>query len=184
MKKKILIIIGILVVIIGIVIGIITNSSEEIVTNISEYVPEIEISDEELRKTIVTLYFRDTTTNKLSSEARFIDSKELLRDTYKVLIKMLIYGPKDKDLEGLIPVNTQVIETELKGDCLIINFSKEFLDVDKSDSVRVSQLIYSIVNTLTELKEISKVKFLIDGEEVDAFSDIGIDFKSEFIRID
>lgn len=184
MKKKILIIIGILVVIIGIVIGIITNSSEEIVTNISEYVPEIEISDEELRKTIVTLYFKDATTNKLSSEARFIDSKELLRDAYKVLIKMLINGPKDKDLECLIPVNTQVIGTELKGDCLIINFSKEFLDVDKSDSVRVSQLIYSIVNTLTELKEISKVKFLIDGEEVDAFSDIGIDFKSEFIRID
>ena len=182
MKKKIFIITGIIVAICGGIFAFISNNTEETVTNISEYVPEVEISDEELRKTIVTLYFLDSETNELSSEARLIDSKELLRDTYKVLLKMLIEGPKDNNLERLIPEKAEIINTELKGDCLIINFSKEFLEIDKTDSVKVSQLIYSIVNTLTELKEVSKVKFLIEGEECDAFSDIGLDLKVEFVR--
>ena len=184
MKKKVFIIIGIIVAIIGGLLAFFSNNVEEIVTNVPEYIPEAEITDEELRKTIVTLYFLDSETNKLSSEARLIDSKELLRDTYKVLLKMLIEGPKDNNLESLIPENTEIIDTKLKGDCLVINFSKEFLEIDKTDSVKVSNLIYSIVNTLTELKEITKVKFLIDGEESDVFSDIGIDLKVEFIRND
>ena len=192
MKKKVFIIIWIKfliillvgVAIIGGLLAFFSNNVEEIVTNVPEYIPEAEITDEELRKTIVTLYFLDSETNKLSSEARLIDSKELLRDTYKVLLKMLIEGPKDNNLESLIPENTEIIDTKLKGDCLVINFSKEFLEIDKTDSVKVSNLIYSIVNTLTELKEITKVKFLIDGEESDVFSDIGIDLKVEFIRND
>ena len=184
MKKKILIIIGVMFVVLGICIAIILNNTEETITNVSEYIPEIEISDDELRKTIITLYFRNGNTNELSTEARLIDSKELLRDTYNVLIKMLINGPKDNNLECLIPKDTKIIGTKLKGDCLVVDFSKEFLTVDKSDSVKVSNLIYSIVNTLTELKEIAKVKFLIEGEEVDAFNEIGIDFKSEFVRND
>ena len=184
MKKKIFIVIGVIIAICGGIVAFVSNNTEETVTNISEYVPEVEITDEELRKTIVTLYFLDSETNKLSSEARLIDSKELLRDTYKVLLKMLIEGPKDNNLESLIPENTEIIDTKLKGDCLVINFSKEFLEIDKTDSVKVSNLIYFIVNTLTELKEIAKVKFLVDGEESDAFSDIGIDFKVEFVRND
>lgn len=182
MKKRIFVF-GIIILIIGgVAYAIISNNTEEIVTNISEYVPEEEISDEDLRKTIITLYFVNSETRKLESEARLIDSKELLREPYKVLVGMLIEGPKDNNLESLIPENTKVIGTELKGSCLTINFSKEFLEVDKTDPVKISNLIYSIVNTLTELKEVTSIKFLIEGEENDAFCDIGIDFKAEFVR--
>ena len=38
---------------------------------------------------ITELYFRNGNTNELSTEARLIDSKELLRDTYNVLITAL-----------------------------------------------------------------------------------------------
>lgn len=182
MKKR-LFIFGIIISIIGgVAYAFISNNTEETITNISEYIPEEEISDEDLRKTIITLYFVNTESQKLESEARLIDSKELLREPYKVLVGMLIKGPKDSNLESLIPQNTKVIGTELKGNCLTINFSKEFLEVDKTDPIKISNLIYSIVNTLTELKEVTSIKFLIDGEENDCFSDIGIDFKAEFVR--
>lgn len=183
MKKKILIIIGILAIFAGIVFGVITNNVETEIISENEYIPEAEITDEELRKTIVTLYFYNKAENKIEAEARLIDSKELLRDTYKVLLKMLIEGPKNNNLESLLPEETKILDTKLKGGCLIIDFSKDFLEIDKTDSVKVSHLIYSIVNTLTELKEVSKVKFLIEGEEADCFRDIGIDFRGEFTRI-
>ena len=182
MKKRILIF-GIIISIIGgVAYAFITNNTEETITNVTEYIPEEEISDEDLRKTIITLYFSNSETKELESEARLIDSKELLREPYKVLLGMLIEGPKDSNLESLIPSNTKVIGTELKGNCLTINFSKEFLEVDKSDSVKISNLIYSIVNTLIEFKEVCSIKFLIEGEESDYFSDIGIDFKVEFVK--
>ena len=43
-------------------------------------------------------------------------------------------------------------------------------------------MIYSIVNTLTELKEVDSVKFLINGEEVNGFDEDGINLTSEFVR--
>lgn len=183
MKKRIFIVSLIIVFIGGIACGFIKNNTEETISNISEYIPEPEITDEELRKTIVTLYYINCENQNLESEARLIDSKELLREPYKVLIGMLIDGPKDSNLESLIPSNTKIIGTELKGNCLTINFSKELLEVDKSNPTRISNLIYSIVNTLTELKEVTSIKFLIDGEECDYFSDIGIDLKAEFVRM-
>lgn len=182
MKKRIFIFGLIIVIIGGIAYSYITSNIEETVTKVSEYIPEAEITDEDLRKTIITLYFLNSENQNIESEARLIDSKELLREPYKVLLGMLIQGPKDSNLEGIIPDGTKVINTELKGSCLTINLSKEFLEIDNTDPIKISNLIYSIVNTLTELKEVSTVKFLIDSEECDAFSNIGIDLKSEFVR--
>lgn len=182
MKKRVFIFGIILMIIGGIAYSYIVNYTEETVSQKSEYIPEAEITDEDLRKTIITLYFANSQTQKLESEGRLIDSKELLREPYKVLIGMLIEGPKDSNLERLIPDNTKVINTELKGSCLNINLSKDFLEIDDANPTKISNLIYSIVNTLTELKEVSSVKFLVDSEECDKFLNCGIDIKAEFIR--
>lgn len=45
-----------------------------------------------------------------------------------------------------------------------------------------SATIYSIVNTLTELKEVNCVKFLIDGNENCSFKDNCINFSENFVR--
>ena len=101
MKKKIFMGIFLTLLIIGliymIVVNTVFNKNEEI---INEYIPEVEISDSELRKTLITLYFLDNEGN-IKSENRIIDSKELLRDPFLVLIGMLIEGPKDKNLKKL-----------------------------------------------------------------------------------
>lgn len=184
MRKKV--ILGILIVLI---LGIITYLvvinvffNEEVETEINEITPEVEISDEELRTTIVTLYFVDSETGSIESEARLMDSKELLLEPYNTLINLLIEGPKDSSLSSIIPENTKVLNTNLSGNCLTIDLSQEFIDNAPQDSIQKSNMIYTIVNTLTELKEVDSVKFLINGEEVSGFESDGINLMSEFTR--
>lgn len=162
-----------------ILVNTVFNKNEEI---LNEYIPEVEISDNELRKTIVTLYFIKTGENTIGSEARLIDSKELLRDPYTALVGMLINGPKDSKLTSIIPENTKVLKTSLVGSCVTIDLSKEFVENAPKDVNEKSSMIYSIVNTLTELKEINSVKFLIEGEETEGFQEESINLKYEFVR--
>lgn len=184
MRKKI--ILGILLVIIlGIVgylvvINVFFNDEAEVISN--EYTPEVEISDDELRTTIVTLYFVDTESGSIASEARLMDSKELLLDPYKTLVEILIEGPKDSSLSTIIPAETKVLSATLSGNCVTLDLSQEFIDNAPQDSIQKSNMIYTIVNTLTELKEVDSVKFLINGEQISGFENDGINLTGEFVR--
>lgn len=162
-----------------VVINTVFNKNEQI---ISEYIPEVEISDEELRKTVVTLYFISIEDNTIKSEARLIDSKELLRDPYTALIGMLLKGPKDSKLKSIIPEGTQVLGTKLNKNCVTINLSKEFIENAPEDVNEKSNMIYMIINTLTELKEVESIRFLIEGEEVEGFKEEAIKLNNEFVR--
>lgn len=141
----------------------------------SEYIPEEEISEEQFRETIISLYFPDKETNSLKPEARLVNVKELMKSPYNILIELLIQGPKNDKLKGIIPENTKLIKSSLEGECLVLDFSSELLNYSKEDSKEKSNLINSIVNTVTELNEVNKVKFLINGQTND-------EFKDEFIR--
>ena len=184
MKKKIFIGFFLLVAVMGLVYMVIINTifhkNEEI---ISEYVPEVEISDSELRKTLVTLYFFDKDEN-IKSEERMIDSKELLRNPYIALIGMLLEGPKSSDLESVIPAGTRIIDAKLDKKCVIVNLSKEFVEAANGDVYQKSKMINTIVNTLTELNEVQTVKFLIEGEEVKGFDEETIQLTNEFSKND
>ena len=159
------------------------NSSDKNVTNkIIEYTPAEELSDNEIRKTIISLYFKNIETNSLVAEAKCIDVKELYKEPYSYLINMLIAGPENEKLESAIPEGTIVNSCTLKGNTLYIDLSKEFIDNAPSGIEEESIIVYSIVNTLTELNEVSEVKFLINGEENLQFKDGKINFKNTFIR--
>lgn len=164
MKKVIII----LLIVIGITICsiLIFNTNVEV-----EYVPETEIEDVDLRKTMVCLYFANKESGELQKESRLIDSKDLLIDPYSELIDMLIDGPESEFLKKTIPEGTKLLSVELVGNCLNINFSKEFIDNASQDENDKRNYIYSIVNTMTELNEVNSVKILIDGQESNGFEE-------------
>ena len=83
MQKWIILVTVSLILILGVVVVINCNIE-------TEYVPETEIADKELRKTMVNLYFQDKTSKELVKESRLIDSKNLLREPYKELLNMLM----------------------------------------------------------------------------------------------
>lgn len=175
--KKAFVIFGVLLIIIliGGYLGIkfVKNKKEE--TTVTEYTPEEEISQEQLRKTIVSLYFISKENNNLSPEARLIDIKEIINTPYEKLINLLIEGPKNEKNKKIIPENTKLLKTYLERDCVTLDFSNEFLNFNKEDENEKNNLINSIVNTLTELTEVNKIIILINGETND-------EFKGEFIR--
>ena len=129
-----------------------------------EYVPQAEISDEQFRRTIVKLYFKEINSNNLKYESRSIDSKELLSNPYLALINLLLSGPSIEGLEKIIPDGTTVNSAKIDGNKVTIDLSSSFIS-STSDVNIASNMVYSIVNTLTELTEVDSVKFVIDGNE-------------------
>lgn len=161
-KRKVIAIILILAAITLLGILIYKNVSVE-----TEYTPEPEIEDKEYRNTTVSLYFQDKETKELQIETKLIDSKELLKNPYIKLITLLLEGPDNEKFENPIPSGTRLISVIQEGDVLVVDLSSEFLNCDTPEAQ--SNAIYSIVNTVTELKDVSSVKFLIDSKEVDGF---------------
>lgn len=146
------------------------NKKEEII--VDEYVPQEEIAEEQVRQTIVSLYFPSKETNEINPEARLIDIKEIINTPYDKLINLLIEGPKNEKNKKVIPENTKLNKNYLENDCIVLDFSSEFLNYPKEDEKEKSNIINCIVNTLTELNEVNKVKILIDGNENEDFKEI------------
>ena len=168
MKKKIICIflILILLVILGFFIYknfIVKNNTNE---EIQDYTPQEEISEKQLRETVVTLYFSDKENKNLIPEARKIDANNLIKNPYEYLINLLIEGPKNENLIKSIPEGTKINAVFLEGDILKIDFSNEFLNSDN-----LNNSANSILNTVTQLNEINGIKILINGEENKNFKD-------------
>jgi len=152
------------------------EKQEEII----EYTPEQEISDEQMRQTMISLYFKNE--NEIVPEARLIDVKELINNPYEKIIDLLIEGPKNNNLKKTIPEGTKVNKIEKIGEVLIIDFSEEFILNHEGGEEQEKLTIKSIVKTVTELTEINAIRIKINGEENKEFKDGKIKFNQNFNR--
>ena len=170
MKKKrlIAIIVFIIIIIMGFVIYknvSIENKEDEY----QDYVPEEEISEEQMRQTKVVLYFANNETGELETEIKVVDANTLIKNPEKQIMELLIKGPQSSSLKKLIPDGMVLNDIKIEESCAIINVSKEFLNYQNDEEKY--NIINSIVNSLTNLKEIDSVKFLINGEENENLSE-------------
>lgn len=184
-KKKIIIAIAIIFILALIFYFIytqveITNSENQI----TEYTPEAEITEEQLRQTTISLYFNNTENNTLVPEARNIDVKELTKEPYQTILNLLIAGPQSDKLENTIPEGTLINNIELKDNILWIDFSQEFITNHKGGAEEEAKTIYAIVNTMTQLNEVDGIKIVIEGKEDCAFLDNAISLKDAFVPKD
>ena len=176
MKKNKKAIIAIITLIIIIIAGYFISKNINIEKNdntaeeYQDYTPQEEISDEQLRQTKVVLYFANADTGELESEIKIVDANTLLQNPYKELISLLIKGPQSSNLKKLIPEGTNLHDAKLENSCVIINVSNEFLNYENEENKL--KIINSIVNTLTNLKEVDSVKFLINGEQNEKLSEV------------
>lgn len=174
MKNKKVIISFVILVVIILIVGYfaIKYVKEKKNTQIQdEYIPQEEISEEQNRETIVSLYFPDKETNSIKPEARMVNVKDLMQSPYNVLMELLISGPKNDKLKNIFPENTKLLNSSIENECLTLDFSSELLNYNKEDPKIKENLIKSIVNTVTELTEVNKVKILINGQTNSEFSD-------------
>ncbi len=134
-----------------------------------EYTPEEEITKEQLRQTIVTLYYMDKESKELVPESRIIDIKELLIFPYETLIKMLLEDPKNEQLEKIFPDDVIINKIYAENDMLVIDFSSTILNFKEENK---EKMLDSLAKTLTQLVEINSIKILVDDNEHPEFSGI------------
>lgn len=167
MKKKIIIFMLLLAILLGgyyITLYFYNKYQDENSKKYEEYIPQEEISEEQYRETVVNIYFLNKDSKEIMAEAIAIDAKTLASNPYKKLIELLLEGPKNENLERIIPEGTVVYDAGIEAGCVVINFSKEFLNFGE-DKVLKNNIINSIYQTLTELTEVNSIRFLIEGEE-------------------
>ena len=87
----------------------------------------------------------------------------------KTVLNLLINIPLNKTEVRTIPSETKVISTSISEGVCYVDFSKEFQTKHQGGSTGEFFTIYSIVNTLTELPDINKVQFLIEGEKEELY---------------
>ena len=138
-------------------------------SKLEEYTPEQEITEEQYRQTIVTLYYVDKETSEIKPEARMVDIKDIMESPYEKILNLLLEGPKNENLISVIPQGTKLNKVTLDGNCLNIDFSSEILNFDNNAVNLKDNLINCIVNTVTELTEVNEVKFLVNGESAQEF---------------
>ena len=169
MKKKPLLVFVILI-IIGVVVYFLINniSITKNDNKYMDYTPEQEINENQTRETTITLYFLNPETNNLKSEGRAVNTNELLKNPYKVIVEKLIEGPIDSTLQNVFPENTRLIDANLSNNCVTLNFSEEFLNF--KDDVQKYNIINSILDSLTQLNEVDSIKILVNNETKDGLS--------------
>lgn len=64
---------------------------------------------------------------------------------------------------AIIPKNTKVLNKSLEDDLLKINFSKEFLNIEKENE---EKMLEAIVYSLLEIKGIKKIMIFVEGENL------------------
>ncbi len=97
----------------------------------------------------------------------------------QLIIQQLIKGPQsikgvNKSLITTIPEKTQINQITVREQICYVDLSWEFLS--NVEGVNREVTLYSVVNSLADLPDISKVQFSIDGETMEYFGDSDIVF--------
>ena len=166
MKKRIIVFVLLLLFLLGgyFLASYFFDKSDEENQSYEDYTPQEEISEEQYRETIVNLYFLNKDSKEIMAEAIAIDVRELSTNPYKKLIELLLKGPKNENLERVIPEGTTVYDAGIEAGCVVINLSKEVLNFGEDETIK-NNIINSIYQTLTELTEVNSIRFLVEGEE-------------------
>lgn len=118
-------------------------------------------------KTNVKLYFAKYEDNLayLSPESRLVINDA---DFYKRIVQEIVKGPTDVQSYPTVPSTVKVNSVIVADGLAIVDFSKEIItdtqEIPHSSTTEVLA-IYSIVDTLTEVKEITKVRITIEGKQ-------------------
>ncbi len=125
---------------------------------------------EKMRKMKVKVYYPDESGLRLVGVNREIEVNDTDKNKYKAAVKAVMTPPKEKNLTKVVSGDSSLIGVDVKDGTALVNLSKSIKIGFVGGSTGEELLIGSVVNTLTEFKEVNAVKFLIDGQEVETLS--------------
>ncbi len=115
---------------------------------------------------MLTLYYgNETGTGLIETERETTISGTFSKE--RQVVNALLAGPETEGLLGTMPQGTSLISVTVKNNICHVNFSSGFLIGDLAVSPYVT--IYSLVNSLTALSNISKVQIMVEGDSSKKF---------------
>lgn len=136
---------------------------------------------EEDTKVTLRLYFANEEGNGLIAVNRELSHNADVSNVSmeKIVLEQLIKGPASDETYPTISPDTKVVSVTVQDGVCYINFDSAFETA--INNVTTDVTIYSIVNSLSELSNINKVQFSIDGDSDHRFRD-KYDFSTVFER--
>jgi len=112
-------------------------------------------------------YYPTKSLTRLAIEERYVNYSN--KKIEEVLIEQLLAGTKNEEMVNIIPKKTKLLSVKTIGDVTYVNFSDK-IQSKKLDEKEEAFVVYSIVNTLTQLDNVNSVQILIDGEIKDVLN--------------
>lgn len=117
----------------------------------------------------IKAYYPDEFGTKLVAVERkikFVNENE----KYSAAVSELMQQPKETGLTTILPKHAKIKSITREGETAVVDFDKDIVKGFVGGSTGEEFLVNSIVDTLTEFKEVKQVKFLIDGQEIESLS--------------
>lgn len=119
--------------------------------------------------------------NSLRMENRKI---EVNNNNYEsAVIDAIIEGPKNQTYKTLLTSSEDVLTVEFANNTCYLNLSKDLINSETWQDDRLDLYLWSIVNSLTEIKRVFQVQFLVDGERINQ-SVLGYNLNAPLSRIE
>lgn len=120
-----------------------------------------------------TLYFARKDRSSLTSVNRALEASQY-NNPAVILTELLLGAPSGEDSYAIFPRSMSRYDLNscvIQGDTAVVDFKATFFDNCKSlDLTAESIMVYGLVNSLTQMENVSKVQFLIDGQRFDTLT--------------
>ena len=119
-------------------------------------------------RTKLTLYYADATGENLLKTSEVVAYSSNI-SMEKLVTEHIISGPLSTGVYPTASPDTEIISVTTKDGVCYVNLGRNFLV--KQGNLTDDVVLYSLVNSLTELPNINKVQFMIDSETEISFGD-------------
>ena len=121
-----------------------------------------------IQEATLTLYFSNEKGNGLVKETREVHYSSNI-SMEKLIIDQLLKGPQTKGLKSAIPLGTKLVSVSVVDGICYVNLDSNFKNQDYS--IKENIVIYSIVNSLSEMSNISSVQISVNGDTSGVYRD-------------
>jgi len=137
------------------------------------YAGDVNLSSdmEEISDDVIALYHM-TQNNMLQKETYSVAVSGKM-STERFILERLAEEPENKSFKSAYVNNDGIISVETVDGICFVNLKKSFVK-DNTNGQNDKPVVYSIVNSLTELNDVEGVVFLIDGEKRQNFGTVDI----------
>lgn len=140
-------------------VGVMTNDS--FIENPGEQINSIQ-------EATLVLYFANQKGNALVKETQNVHYSSNI-SMEKLVMEHLLEGPQDENAQAAIPAGTKLMNVSVLDGVCYVNLDEAFLN--HNYNVEEPIVIYSIVNSLSEISTINKVQISVNGDTNGVYRD-------------